>query len=161
VSKLDPFDPEKLRLDPPKLKTPGDEDGLVKVVQPDGEIIMAKKVDWRAERDRLLAAGFDPKLLGIGGAKPVKGRQKQFILLPWNWFEALKGADGQTYRLALYLQYMHWKAKGGPIKLANGALAATGVPRHAKYRALGDLEQRGLITVDRVGRKSPIIRVVE
>jgi hypothetical protein len=44
--------------------------------------------------------------------------------------------------------------------LPNGALKYDGIGRFAKYRALAELEIRGLITVERRRRgKSPIIHV--
>jgi hypothetical protein len=137
------FDPDKLRVDPTKQQTPiADESGLCRFVQPDGEIIMAQRVE-------------------LPQYKPKRGRSKDaFIKMPWDWFEALDGADGQTYRLALYLQHLHWKSKGSPIKLTNTALAAIGVSRWAKYRALKDLALRGLIAVERAGQRSPTVRVI-
>ena len=81
-------------------------------------------------------------------------------MVPWSWVERLNGATGQTYRVALILLYMSWKSRGAPIKLPNGMLEIDGVSRQSKWRALADLEQRGLITVERRPRRSPIIRLL-
>jgi hypothetical protein len=89
-------------------------------------------------------------------AKILK-RREHFIRLPFGWMERLSGASGQTYALALHLLYLHWKGHGAPVKLANGMLKIDGISRWSKYRALEDLERRGLITVARCLRKSPII----
>ena len=76
-----------------------------------------------------------------------------FIKLPMTWYERLNGAGGQTYRLAWWLLYMHWKDRSQPIKLANGMLGYDGVSRKSKWRALNDLESRGLIVVERRPRR--------
>jgi len=113
---------------------------------------------------------FHPKNIGLGpellssevwAVMPakIKRRREHFAMLPMTWYERLKGADGQTYRVAWFLLYLHWKNNGGPIKLANGMLVMDGVPPQSKRRALRDLERRGLITVEWRPRKSPIVRL--
>ena len=107
--------------------------------------------------------GLGPELLSseVWAVTPakIKRRREHFAMLPMTWYERLKGADGQTYRVAWFLLYLHWKNNGGPIKLANGMLAMDGVPPQSKRRALRDLERRGLITVEWRPRKSPIVRL--
>jgi CRP-like cAMP-binding protein len=88
--------------------------------------------------------------------RKIQKRQRHFIMLPLVWFEKLNGATAQTHRVALYLHYLHWKAKGSPIKLPNNI---DGVSRRSKWRALVDLERRGLIAVERRNRRSPLIRL--
>jgi hypothetical protein len=87
----------------------------------------------------------------------IRKRREKFIMFPLAWYEALNGAPATTYRVAIYLLHLHWKEGGGPIKLPNGMLRTDGVNRQAKWRALGDLERRGLITVERRPRRSPLI----
>jgi hypothetical protein len=53
-----------------------------------------------------------------------------------------------------------WKDGGEPFRLSNGAVAMEGVPRQRKWDALGELEQLGLITVERRKRKTPRITVI-
>ena len=60
----------------------------------------------------------------------VKKRRKYFAMLPMQWYE----------------------------KLANGMLAYDGIGHDSKLRALRDLEQRGLVTVEWQDRKSPIVQ---
>src|SRR5258706_16296729 len=109
---------------------------------------------------------FHPKNIGLTfelwAVVPtkIKKRRQHFIRVPWGWYERLKDADGQTYRVALYLLYLHWKGNGEAIKLPNGMLAIDGVPPTSKRRALSDLERRGLITVERRPKKTPIVRAV-
>jgi hypothetical protein len=109
---------------------------------------------------------FDPNQLqmDVGEVRAItprkiRKRRQHFVMVPWMWIERLNGASGQTYRLAHVLLYLHWKGKGGPIKLPNGMLEMDGVSRYSKWRALNDLERRGLITVERRARRSPFVRL--
>jgi hypothetical protein len=91
----------------------------------------------------------------------LKKRRVHFIQVPWTWVEKLsRTRSANTYKVALHLLYLHWKAKGDPIKLANGTLAIDGVTRFSKSRALGELERLGLIEVRRRSRKSPTVTMV-
>jgi hypothetical protein len=92
--------------------------------------------------------------------RKIQRRRQHFTKFPMAWVERLSGAFGKTWELAVHLLYLHWKDNGQPIKLANGMLATDGISRHSKYRALADLERRGLITVERRPRRSPIVRLV-
>ena len=99
------------------------------------------------------------------GARPVvpqkvRKRREQFIQMPMVWVERLRGATGQTWHLAAHLIHLHWKGRGQPIKLANGMLQFDGIGRSAKWRALNDLERRGLIAIERRPKRSPIVRVL-
>lgn len=91
----------------------------------------------------------------------IKRRRKQFTMLPMTWYERMKGVEAaQTYRVAWFLLYLHWKSNGDPIKLASGMLKMDGVPPRTKCRALRDLERRGLVTVEWRPKKSPIVRLL-
>jgi hypothetical protein len=90
----------------------------------------------------------------------IKKRREHFTKLPMSWYDRMKGVNGQTCRVAWYLLYLHWKGKGEPIKFANGMLETDGVSRQSKWRALSDLERRGLITIERHRGKSPIVRLL-
>jgi hypothetical protein len=93
--------------------------------------------------------------------KKIRRRRQQFVLVPWTWIERLaQSHSANTYRVALTLLFRHWKANGDPIKLGNGMLAIDGVSRFAKYRALAELEQFGLIVVDRHPKKSPVVSLI-
>jgi len=93
--------------------------------------------------------------------KKIRQRRRQFVQVPWTWIERLaQSQSANTYRVALTLLFHHWKAKGDPIKVANGMLAMDGVSRYAKRRALAELERLGLITISRRQRKSPIVTLL-
>jgi hypothetical protein len=91
----------------------------------------------------------------------IKRKRQHFIQVPWDWVERLATARYiATYRVALHILYRHWKDRGLPFTLSNGAMAIEGVSRWQKWRALQELEQLGLITIERNKRKSPKIVVV-
>jgi hypothetical protein len=93
----------------------------------------------------------------------IQKRRQQFIRLPLWWLEKLGEAPlatGSTHQVAGHLIYLDWKNHGKPFKLPNGMLKYDGICRQSKWRALNDLERRGLITLERRQRKSPIIRLI-
>jgi hypothetical protein len=91
----------------------------------------------------------------------IRQRRQHFAILPMTWYERMGEVRScKTYRVAWYLLYLHWKAGSESVTLANGMLERDGVSRHAKWRALNELEHLGLITVERRPRKSPIIRLL-
>jgi hypothetical protein len=91
----------------------------------------------------------------------MRKRRRQFIKVPFTWYERLNAARHiATYRVALYVLYLHWKHGGQPFPLANGMLAMEGVNRFRKSDGLRELETLGLVRVDRRQRKSPMVTVV-
>jgi hypothetical protein len=115
---------------------------------------------------------FDPKNLAIsaiadaipvkrvGTAIKIQKRRKNFAMVPMWWYEKLQGCRStKTILLAIYLAHLDWKSKGKPFTLANGMLEYDGISRWSKCRALPALERRGLITVERRRKKSPVVRV--
>jgi hypothetical protein len=92
--------------------------------------------------------------------RKIQKRQQHFVRMPWAWVERLRNTkSANTYRVALHLLYLYWKTGGASFSLANGGLAMEGVTRHAKWRALRELERLGLIMVERRPRKSPLISI--
>jgi hypothetical protein len=91
----------------------------------------------------------------------IRRRQQHFATLPMTWYERMREVRScQTYRVAWYLLYLHWKAGGELVTLANRMLEMDGVDRFAKWRALNELERLGLIAVKRRPRKSPTIKLL-
>jgi hypothetical protein len=114
--------------------------------------------------------GCDPTRLRIDPATfkvphvpaKIRKRREQFVMLPMWWYENLAApvpACRCTCLVAWHLLHLNWKSRGQPFKLANGMLEYDGVGRHSKWRALEELDRRGLITVERRQRKSPTIHV--
>ncbi len=90
----------------------------------------------------------------------MRKRRQHFIKVPWVWAERLAHARHiATYRVALHVLYRHWKGGGVPFTLSNTAMVAEGVTRWRKWEALKELEQLGLITVERRSRRAPRVTV--
>lgn len=88
----------------------------------------------------------------------AKKRRTRFVIFPQLWIERLSGARHiATYRVALRVLQKHGQARGQPFPLPNNI---EGVGRWAKSTALSELEQLGLIHVERRDRKSPLVAVV-
>jgi hypothetical protein len=101
----------------------------------------------------------DPNLRPKGATRKAKWR-KQFVRVPWVWADRLKEARHiSTYRVALHLLYEHWRNGGLTIKLSNSALKEEGIKRRRKWEGLRELEQLGLIAIERRPRKAPLITV--
>jgi hypothetical protein len=92
--------------------------------------------------------------------RKIQKRRQQFVMVPWGWIERLaKTASANTYRVALHLLHQHWKNNSRPFLLPNGLLVMEGVTRFAKWRALAELEELGLVLVEKRPRRSPKITV--
>jgi hypothetical protein len=93
--------------------------------------------------------------------RKIRKQRQQFIKVPWVWAERLAKAHyAATYRVALHVLHQHWKKHGEPFTLANGDVGWVGVSPRQKWRALGELEQLGLVRIERRPRKSPRITIV-
>jgi hypothetical protein len=60
----------------------------------------------------------------------------------------------------VYIHYRVWAEMNRTVPLANRTLAAAGVTRYAKYRALAALERAGLIRVERRGKRGPLVTLL-
>lgn len=93
--------------------------------------------------------------------RQIRRKRQHFVQFPGTWIERLaKTTSANTYRVALHVLYRHWKDGGKPFTLSNGALITEGVARRAKWRALRELEQLGLVNIERRKRKTPRITVL-
>jgi hypothetical protein len=103
-----------------------------------------------------------PEMLAKMAIVPRKiQKRRYFVKVPSTWIERLVEARHiATYRVALHVLYRHWKGGGAPFTLSNTAMANEGVTRHRKWEALGELEQLGLVTVERRKRRSPRVTVI-
>ncbi len=92
-------------------------------------------------------------------AKPRRTKKQGFTMFPHAWLERLKGARLiASYRVSAYVLHRDWKDPGRPVTLSNVASAEIGVSRWMKWRALDELERLGLVSVERRGRRSPLVR---
>jgi hypothetical protein len=85
----------------------------------------------------------------------------KFIMFPVEWQLQLARVDADkcTYRVALYLLQESWRSQNKFVKLANVGLKGWGVGREGKRHALEQLEEAGLVLVERKDRKSPVVKV--
>jgi len=96
----------------------------------------------------------------VGLPKRIKKRRQQFVKLPLAWVDILsRDSRDKALVVLCHLLLLHWKQRGGTIKLPNGFLEMIGVGRGAKWRVLNKLESVGIISIERRGRKSPIVTI--
>lgn len=91
----------------------------------------------------------------------IRKQREHFAMMPMAWWEKLDGASGRAWQMAWYLLYKDWKDKGGPVKLPNGMANYLGIQRRTKWRALAELERRGLVAIDRRPKKSPLVQCLK
>jgi hypothetical protein len=97
----------------------------------------------------------------INKVKDPRQRREVFVKVPLWWAEqAMQATRSPQAFVAIWLLYLSWKAKSLTFPLPNGRLAERGFDRQVKRRALANLEKAGLITVERPGRKAPIVSLV-
>jgi hypothetical protein len=90
------------------------------------------------------------------GLVSVSGK---FIKVPNTWEVCLArcGAEGSTYRLALYL--LDRATFTELVPLSTAALKRRGVSRASKWRALEQLRQAGLVAVEHRRGRPPLVKV--
>jgi CRP-like cAMP-binding protein len=83
--------------------------------------------------------------------------------IPWNWIQRLKPPiGGAAFRVALYI----WFQKGVTRTSKNLVITSTGLNRFCKMdvrtfsRALHELEDVGMISVERQVGKSPRVTII-
>jgi hypothetical protein len=98
---------------------------------------------------------------GIAAAKRER-RKGDFVRLSLNQFERLaKTKNKASWKVFIRLLFLDWRYPGNVIQLGNIALKGLGISRNAKYRALTELEELGLLEVkNRLPRASPEVIVL-
>jgi hypothetical protein len=95
-------------------------------------------------------------------SKPGK-QQTRYVQVPLWWAERvanIRGASAKTMFVGIWLLHLKWKTGSNTFQVSNGQLAARGIGRMAKDRALRQLEAAGLITVERRNGKTPTVTLV-
>ena len=104
------------------------------------------------------------RLRELEAAAPKHKRKKwqqRFVAVPMIWAEQLETCDSAaTFKLALLLLYEHWHSNGARIRLTNPLAAKWGILPDAKNWGLAYLERRGLVSVERCSRKTPVVTVL-
>jgi DNA-binding transcriptional ArsR family regulator len=116
--------------------------------------------------DLRLPSQFEPAAAAEPATCPVTAKRKEpsWAKVPM-WLakaatEATKDMKAPAALVWIHMLHASWKAKGAPFLLPNVSLRNDGASRLTKYRVLRKLEAAGLITVERRGRKSPLVRWV-
>ena len=105
-----------------------------------------------------LAPGFEAESTRRVDSAIDKRRRKRFVIFPQLWIERLASARHiATYRVALRVLQRNGQTRGKTFPVPNNI---EGVGRWAKSAALSELEQLGLICLERRERKSPIVTVL-
>ncbi len=103
----------------------------------------------------------DPEFVQQALKAKRKEWRRVFTVLPRSWEIRLLGATRIcTYKLATELLYLHWLNKGKTIAVTSKVAAAAKLSTRSKSRALAELEQLGLITVDRGVRRAPRVTLL-
>jgi hypothetical protein len=104
------------------------------------------------------------RLRELEAAAPKHKRKKwqqRFVAVPMIWAEQLETCDSAaTFKLALLLLYEHWHSNGARIRLTNPLAAKWGILPDAKSWGLDYLERRGLVSIERCSRKTPLVAVL-
>jgi hypothetical protein len=107
---------------------------------------------------RIAVMTLEPKV----PVKPKRSRQDQFVLVPLAWVEKLRRSRSvNTWRLATFLLFQHWKSGGRPVTVSNWILPELGIgDPETKRRALLELERLSLVKVERRRKQSPRVTVL-
>jgi DNA-binding MarR family transcriptional regulator len=91
----------------------------------------------------------------------AKAKKDVFVQVPLWWAEQAAQATRTSQAMVwLWLLHLSWKEHSPTFKLPNERLAVRGVKRSAKTRALRNLEEAGLIQVERERGKSPTVTLL-
>jgi DNA-binding transcriptional ArsR family regulator len=93
--------------------------------------------------------------------KQAKTTGPRFTMFPKVWRQQMRQvkAGGTTYEVAMVILDKARFTKGW-LTLPNAGLAQSGIDRRAKKNALKELEDAGLIIVERRGRHSPRVKAL-
>jgi hypothetical protein len=96
------------------------------------------------------------KISEPGPDQKIRRRCKDtFAMVPLQWAAKMTAAtETPKAMVGVWLLYRAWQKKSPTFDVPNEALAAFGISRKVKYRALEQFEAAGLIKVERRHRKT-------
>jgi hypothetical protein len=99
----------------------------------------------------------------VTGISPKpRRRRRDFIMTTRAQSDRLDRATCfASERIFRHLQFLSFKARGKPVRLANAALAQRSIGRNGKRAALAELECLGLIQVVRRRHHSPEVIILD
>jgi hypothetical protein len=71
------------------------------------------------------------------------------------------GVSGSTWAVLHFVLFESWKTESKTIKLPNQFAETLGITRDTKLRGLETLERLGVVRVERGGKKSPLVTVLD
>ncbi len=105
-----------------------------------------------------------------GGTAPIKKGQKRIFKpgalflrgpISWKWLSLAARQKGRTLHVAIALQFLAGLNSSSTVKLSNKVLDSLGVDRFTKYRALKELEDARLISIEKHSGRSPVITILD
>jgi hypothetical protein len=97
------------------------------------------------------------------GSRKLKRRSQraEFVMLPYAQTMRAVGKVKSSAALAVMVElaYQVFKTHKSEVVLSNAMMRSVGISRHAKLRALRELEAAGVVVVDWKVRKSPRVTV--
>jgi DNA-binding transcriptional ArsR family regulator len=106
---------------------------------------------------------FDVDALKINGKLPTnkrKGRprtKEYFARIPHKRGLALYGISGAAWAVLIELDQQIFITHKNPVRLANKNLGAVGMSRSTKQRALRQLQEAGIVTIEQEGHGAAIV----
>lgn len=99
-------------------------------------------------------------------ARRHKGKAERarntFVMVPLGWGRQMTRATRSPKAfVALWLLHLAWKAGSSTVTLSNKSLRDHGVSRMTKLRALRELEEAGLITVERHLGRATVVTLLQ
>lgn len=80
--------------------------------------------------------------------------------VPWHWISRAAALDGRALEVGLCLWRLFGATKSKTVRLSNHEVAALGVDRHAKSRALKALAKAGLVQISFARGKSVEVTIL-
>jgi hypothetical protein len=81
--------------------------------------------------------------------------------IPWSWITRASQLPGRSLHVALGVWYLAGLTKKGTVKLSGNVLKDLGVDRYAANRGLKQLEDAGLVEVERHAGRQPIVTILD
>ena len=92
-----------------------------------------------------------------GTLVPTPSKKRFIASIPFDWIQGAAALPGKTVQVALALCFLKGVKQSVTFKVTQEALALTSCSRQAYYQALNNLEQAGLIKVERsAGRRAEV-----
>jgi len=94
---------------------------------------------------------------------PQKRRQGKFLRgpIPLDWLQGAGCLSGKALHVGVVLRFLSGVQRSLEVKFSYSLAEKFGAKRHAAYRALEALEQKGLIKIQRGKGKSPRVQLLE